>query len=143
MNPILVLQVSYSIVSVDIEKRDTAHRRAFGDDIVLKHMEVSANPKDLELDFKRCVRQNKSLVSLIDRNNKTQMEIVKVDKSSDFWIAAIKKLEENNTNPNNNDNNSEKSKEKSKDQEHEYQMKHLDVELKSVELKQIETERST
>jgi hypothetical protein len=126
----------------DIEKRDTAHRRAFGDDIVLKHIEVSANPKDLELDFKRYVQQNKSLVSLIDRNNETQTEIVKSDKPAEFWIAAIKKLEDNNTN--NNNSESEKLKEKSKEQEHEYKMKELDIELKKqeiqLELRKIELE---
>ena len=40
----------------DIEKRDSAHRRAFGEDIVLTHIEVSSNPKDLESDFKRYAR---------------------------------------------------------------------------------------
>ena len=115
----------------DIETRDSSHRRSFGYDIVLAHLEVSANPQDLESDFKRYARQNKSLVSLIDRKNKKQTEIVKSDKPINFWITAMQKLNINYVSSSNEQNNElEKSR-----QDHEYRMKELDIEL---ELKKLE-----
>ena len=114
-----------------MEKRDSAHRQAFDHDIVLAHLEVSSNPQDLELDFKRYARQNKSLVSLIYRKNKNQTQIVKSDKQINFWISAIQKLNINYVSSSNEQNNElEKSR-----QDHEYRMKELDIEL---ELKKLE-----
>ena len=92
---------------------------------MLAHSEVSANPQDLESDFKRHARQNKSLVWLIDQKNKKQTEIAKSDKKLKFWISVIHKLNVNYV-PICNDNNKELEKSR---QDHEYRMKELYVQL--------------
>ena len=72
-----------------IEDRDTAHRRSFGDAIVLKYVRKCDNIRDVENNFKRYARQINALTSVVDKQNKHHVEIVHACHTLDQWIGVI------------------------------------------------------